>query len=127
MYVALDCELPPRPGSVREARHAVEAAVVHLCSHDALHGLLVIVSELATNAVEHARSEFRVRVVVEDERHSTIVRIEVGDADPRRPVLRQRDGTEEAGGGLALVQALSARWGIEHAASGKIVYAEVPC
>ncbi|MFC8450832.1 ATP-binding protein [Kitasatospora sp. NPDC057223] len=72
----------------------------------------LLLSELVTNAVEHARVPsgrlIKVRFCVTGGR----LRAEVHDASPQRPVVRPRAAAdEEAGRGLLLVGALSARWG----------------
>jgi anti-sigma regulatory factor (Ser/Thr protein kinase) len=81
----------------------------------------IIASELATNAVRHARSPFRVRV----SRTRAGFRIAVSDASSDRPEHIMRDDYEFGGRGVRLVAALSAAWGTEHEAGGKTVWAEV--
>ncbi|WP_086824839.1 ATP-binding protein [Streptomyces sp. NRRL B-24572] len=85
----------------------------------------LIVSELVTNAVLHARTcGSSVRAVVtrvQDDR----VQVAVTDLDQRPPVLVQAGPDEEGGRGLALVAALSECWGCEHRHWGKRVWAEL--
>lgn len=85
--------------------------------------VILVVSELATNAILHARSEFEVGLVYLGER----VRIEVLDDNPRLPTFEAtiHDGAH-SGRGLGLVRALAARWGIEsHLGHGKTVWCEI--
>jgi anti-sigma regulatory factor (Ser/Thr protein kinase) len=90
--------------------------------------LLLILSELAANAVQHTRSglvggTFAVRLVIHPDR----VRVEVRDNGPlgrRVPVLRVAALNAERGRGLLLVQTLAHTWG--HLPTGSGVYAEVP-
>jgi CheY-like chemotaxis protein len=84
---------------------------------------LLVVSELVTNAVLHARSSAELRLVPGEE----TLRIEVADegrAGPD-PVLASAD--DEHGRGLLLVAVLSAAWGTEaRTDGGKVVWADVP-
>lgn len=104
------CTYVPQVASVREARRFVEGVLAASCTpgvpalaDDA--GLLV--SELAANAVLHARSEFDVAVyeVVDG------VRVSVRDRSSALPVLTAPSATAMSGRGLALVQTLASRWG----------------
>lgn len=54
-------------------------------------------------------------------------RVEVTDPDPRVwPVLREATGACESGRGLALLEAVSTRWGVEQGPGGKTVWCELP-
>lgn len=81
----------------------------------------LIVSELATNAVVHAGSGFRVRV----SRAEVGIRVEVHDPSPRPPVVRRPEPGTIGGRGLAIVERLARAWGCEPTSAGKIVWAEV--
>lgn len=101
---------PPEVSAVRQARRFVESAVaasgiagVESLADDA--GLLV--SELAANAVLHARSDFDIAVY---EVHDG-VRVSVRDRSQALPVLVAPSSTAMSGRGLALVQTLAAAWG----------------
>ena len=82
---------------------------------------MIVVSELASNALLHATCPFRVSV----RRCDSVVRIEVQDLSPALP--RRCDVAVDAlgGRGIALVAALSTRWGTEPAPDGKVVWAEL--
>jgi serine/threonine-protein kinase RsbW len=126
-YVALDCELPPLATSATEARRATRAALATMCDAATLDALAIVVTELATNAIDHAGSAFRLRVVVEEGEASLIVRIEVTDRDQRHPTKSAMRNDELRGRGLHLIEELTARWGVESLPAGKRVYAELPC
>jgi hypothetical protein len=82
----------------------------------------LVVTELATNAVLHARSAFSVSLALS----RNVIRISVGDTVP----LGQPGGDgwphAEPGHGLGVVAAIAARWGFERLDSGKAVWAELP-
>jgi hypothetical protein len=82
---------------------------------------LCVASELATNAVVHARHPFIVRLDVGE-----TLRIEVTDGSPRAPIVRSPPPDAENGRGLLIVSQLSTRWGVDWIADCKVVWAEVP-
>jgi anti-sigma regulatory factor (Ser/Thr protein kinase) len=83
--------------------------------------LVLIGSELVTNAVLHARTELTLTLELRDGR----VRISVEDRSNAPPTLRHYQADALTGRGLGVVAALSDRWGISTAADGKVVWAEV--
>lgn len=82
----------------------------------------LLVSELATNAVRHASSPFRVSVT----RTDTTVRISVEDLGSSGPHLHAPDVDRLGGRGVALVEAMSLTWGVDAAPEGKVVWCELP-
>ncbi|MCW2623048.1 MAG: putative anti-sigma regulatory factor, serine/threonine protein kinase [Frankiales bacterium] len=114
--------LAPVTSSVGAARRflveSLEAWGVPHLEWDAVQ----VVSELATNAVMHARSEFTVVLSLEDD----LLRIEVHDQDERLPHRRHFDVHATTGRGLALVSTLSRSWGALPASGGKVVWCLVP-
>ena len=73
--------------------------------------LVLMLSELATNAVRHAATEYVVSVRVADGgRH---VLVEVSDAAGGYPVPQEQAGDAPHGRGLHIVQTLADAWGIE--------------
>ncbi|HSZ39130.1 MAG TPA: ATP-binding protein [Trebonia sp.] len=83
----------------------------------------LLVSELVTNAVKHARSAARLRVQAEDR----VVRVEVADDGPGQPVPRRAD--VHGGYGLWLVDCLAWSWGTtrrENGQDGKTVWFTLP-
>ncbi len=74
----------------------------------------VIVSELATNCIRHARTGFVVTVDEQDE----ALRVEVTDSGAGVPALLSPGPREPTGRGLQLVQALSDAWGLVPAPRG---------
>jgi len=79
----------------------------------------LITSELATNAVRHARSPFRVSL----SRTTSEMRIAVRDGSTARPRQRYADTAHGGGRGIALVAALSQAWDTEIEVDGKTIWA----
>ncbi|MFF7192611.1 ATP-binding protein [Streptomyces sp. NPDC008079] len=87
----------------------------------------LVLSELLTNAVCHARPPYGREIETRCEREGGGVRIEVHDASEKRPVLRKVPTDAEEGRGLALVEAITgAQWGVsKREGVGKLVWAVV--
>jgi hypothetical protein len=81
----------------------------------------IVVAELATNAVLHARSEF----IVALSSHGDAVRVSVRDASARLPAPQDPTPSSISGRGLVLVAAVAQRWGTELLPDGKVVWAEL--
>ena len=118
---------PARPSRVREARRQAACAARRWGLDAASSAALVlVVSELVTNAVTHARTPPGRQVEVTLTREEAAVRVAVRDADPTPPTPRRPTADAEGGRGLLLVAHLSRRWGVEQLVVGKTVWAEVP-
>ncbi|MFD7667525.1 ATP-binding protein [Streptomyces sp. NPDC059788] len=124
---------PALESSVPQARHAVRDLLIRRrvpVAEETVDALLLIVSELVTNAVQHAAllsPEITVEVTVGAKR----IRAAVEDDHPYRPKALQADEGDIGGRGLWLVKMLTAEAGggcdVEHTASGgKAVWAELP-
>jgi anti-sigma regulatory factor (Ser/Thr protein kinase) len=81
----------------------------------------IVVAELATNSVVHARSEFIVAVSSGDDN----ARVSVRDASKTLPTVQDPGPYSISGRGLMLVAAISQRWGVEMITDGKVVWAEL--
>ncbi len=81
---------------------------------------MLCVSELVTNALDHAVPPYEMRIVRACDR----LRVEVADATVLWPVLRPMSPMAVRGRGMFLVQCTATRWGVEATASGKTVWAE---
>ena len=82
----------------------------------------LVVTELATNAVLHARSAFSVSLVLS----GGAIRISVGDTVPLGPTGVDKQLAAASGHGLGVVAAMATRWGVQTVPSGKAVWAELP-
>lgn len=110
------------PAHVRLARSFVARTLREWKLGALVDDAQLVVSELASNAVLHARSEVRVTLRSDGE---FWVRIELRDDNPRLPVpvAFSHDGT--SGRGLSMVDALSTSWGVGRQGGGKTVWAEL--
>lgn len=82
---------------------------------------VLLVSELVTNAVLHARSPFRVLV----EPRAEAIRVEVHDGSPVPPRMHMFAPTSATGRGLRLLDRLAQTWGVTPMSDGKCVWFEV--
>jgi len=114
----LEKSFAAEPASIRQARCFVVDALANVGADTETVKLLT--SELATNAVVHAQTEFRVRVRAGDER----VRVEIINDEPEL-LLAMREPSERGGYGLRLVKSLSTDWGAESHRDEKVVWFEV--
>ena len=119
-------ELDGDPDAPSRGRHAATAVLESWgCGPDTREDLLLVVSELVTNAVVHGAEPIRVTMVCSRGR----VRVEVTDGaagvsphgNPRPPT------SAEAGRGLSVVTRLALAWGWRASpGAGKTVWAELP-
>jgi anti-sigma regulatory factor (Ser/Thr protein kinase) len=106
--------------SVRDVRRFVARAIGGwdaVAAEDAA----LLASELATNAVIHAGTPYRVRVV----HGRDTVRVEVADGSTATARRRHYSDTAGTGRGIGMVEDLAADWGIDVAADGKVVWFEL--
>jgi anti-sigma regulatory factor (Ser/Thr protein kinase) len=84
--------------------------------------VLLVVSELVTNALVHTGGQVRLDLTVFNGR----LRVAVADNSPRTPVRPTNIGWEATGGrGILLVEAMSAAWGTVPVSGGKQVWSEI--
>jgi anti-sigma regulatory factor (Ser/Thr protein kinase) len=110
-------QLPVSPASARMAREM--AREVTGPPEDAR--IALIVTELVTNAISHAEAAPWFSIDADAAR----VRVEVFDNGPGRPRITRVDATATSGRGVALVDAVADRWGVDPSPGGKTVWAEV--
>jgi anti-sigma regulatory factor (Ser/Thr protein kinase) len=112
---------PAVPESVAAARRFTRAALTrHGIDSEIIETALLLVSELATNAIVHATSTIRIRVQVGEE-----IRVEVRDANDDAPVVGELGPEQESGRGLAIVATLADQWDWAPRDSGKVVWFEL--
>ena len=113
---------PPEPAIVASVR-SFAADRLHTLELSALRDdVELLLTELITNVIIHARTEFEVRL----EASGAGVRVEVMDGNPTMPAAGTLTATALSGRGLTLVQSMSTRWGAHRTtAGGKTVWFEV--
>ncbi|MEV0176338.1 SpoIIE family protein phosphatase [Streptomyces sp. NPDC050803] len=88
----------------------------------ATDAVLLVVSELVTNALVHTDGQVRLDLTLVNSR----LRVSVADTSPRSPVKPTSIGWEATGGrGILLVEAMSAVWGTVPVSGGKQVWSEI--
>jgi anti-sigma regulatory factor (Ser/Thr protein kinase) len=114
-------DLPPTTASVPEARRFVRARLVDGAAD--IDTATLLVSEVVTNAILHARSTVTLTVDVAD----AVVRITVRDGSPVQPRVHPFSPTSATGRGLLLLDRLAQRWGVDPdpVTGGKVVWFEV--
>ncbi|MEU8922932.1 ATP-binding protein [Kitasatospora sp. NPDC048545] len=121
--------LPRHRSSVSSARLLLRDFLIGVPGGlELLPGGLLVLSELVTNAVVHARVSKGRRIAIRFESVCDHVRMEVHDASSERPVIRRSTSVDHVSGrGLCLVEALSVEWGCQARPEGigKIVWALV--
>jgi hypothetical protein len=110
--------LPPESSTVGVATDLVDIACDTWHMPELLAPSRVIMSELVTNAIEHAGTQICAAVW----RRGPGLHLSVRDRDPRLPRLLAR-ATGERGRGLRTVDGKSAAWGAMATHDGKMVWA----
>jgi anti-sigma regulatory factor (Ser/Thr protein kinase) len=117
------CIFSGHPEEVRSVRAFVGLAVFGCPVADEV---VLLASELATNAIAHTASgmdgTFVVRVLVQD----GWLRTEISDlGSDTAPSVRPSGPPDESGRGLRLVDMLASRWGFQGGPSGRVVWFEM--
>jgi anti-sigma regulatory factor (Ser/Thr protein kinase) len=87
---------------------------------DNVEDIVLVVSELVTNALLHGHGTPVVRLVDDADQ----IRVEVCDDSPLLPVSHRV--TPTSGLGLRVVEQLSSAWGASRRGRGKVVWCELP-
>lgn len=104
------------------AMRAWAGSLLRDMSEDVRLDVLLVCTELASNAYEHAEGPRAVRV----QRHTDFVRVEVDDHTPAElPQLGQSRLGDSRGRGLLLISQLARCWGTREFSGGKTIWAEV--
>jgi anti-sigma regulatory factor (Ser/Thr protein kinase) len=114
--------LPPAPTSPREARERAARELQGWGDSDARYAVILLISELVTNAVVHARSTVTIDLDVSDDGP---VHVNVHDESTVRPTPRRHQADRPGGRGMHLLESLAARWGVEESVTGKSIWFEV--
>ena len=114
-------EFLPDSAAPGDARRMSRQALVDWELEDFAPVVELLVSEVVTNAVRHAASEGEIQLHV----HEHVLRVEVTDAVGGRPQPRHPAPEDPSGRGLAIVESVASRWGVEPLPVGKTVWFEL--
>ncbi|MDR6975018.1 PAS domain-containing protein/anti-sigma regulatory factor (Ser/Thr protein kinase) [Streptomyces sp. 3330] len=110
------------PDAVMHARRFTARTLRRWKVPEAADAVLLVVSELVTNALVHTQGPVRLDLVLRGDR----VRVSVSDSSPRAPAKPVIVDWEATGGrGLLLVEAMSDAFGSVPVAGGKQVWSEI--
>jgi two-component sensor histidine kinase len=123
-------EIRPDPAEVGRARRWARSRLAGSgieADEPLAETLILLISELVTNAVVHTGCPAVLRLSLPDVPGEPMgtVRLEVADASCRPPVPRHAEGDETNGRGLELVDGLADRWGWNPEGAGKSIWCEV--
>ncbi|MFD8569704.1 ATP-binding protein [Streptomyces sp. NPDC057694] len=102
-----------------QARHTAARFVAEHCPWADADAVLLVVSELVTNAARHTGALARLRLRSD----AGGLAVEVEDADPRAPVPRTPDLGGGGGFGWHMVERLAEQLSVRPAADGKCIAA----
>jgi anti-sigma regulatory factor (Ser/Thr protein kinase) len=115
-------EFPASPGSAAAARRFVEGTLQRQgWSPSDVDTVLLLTSEVVTNAVVHARTKVLLQVRLSPD----TIRVEVDDHGTGEAVLAVADVDDVRGRGLRIVDALADRWGDDRACGRHCVWFEL--
>jgi hypothetical protein len=129
--------LPEGYGAVSDSRRFTSQALTEFSwlppadpvARTAAEDVVLLVSELVTNACRHGAAPYRLTLRTHDGPATHLaLRIEVSDADPTPPVLCGQHRLDLPGGhGMRLVGLLARDWGVQQHrdGSGKTVWLEI--
>ncbi|MGN6251084.1 MAG: SpoIIE family protein phosphatase [Marmoricola sp.] len=116
---ALTRRLRPAVGIAADARAVVE---LHLrdwgVPERVVTDMVLMASELATNAFQHGRPPIDLRLLRSD--HEVV--LELHDRSAARPAQRTARQDEASGRGLEIVANVADRWGVRSTGAGKVVW-----
>ncbi|MBA9050325.1 MULTISPECIES: SpoIIE family protein phosphatase [Streptomyces] len=115
-------DFPVEPTSVGQARKVTSARLTQWRLDELSFSAELIVSELVTNAIRHARPPTALRLIRAENR----LICAVTDHSSTSPHMRRARLGDEGGRGLFLVAQFAPRWGTRYTADGKVIWAELP-
>jgi anti-sigma regulatory factor (Ser/Thr protein kinase) len=117
----LDAGIDAMPSNIAPLRRVVTDTLQDWDVSSVIDDIVLIVSELVTNAVRYDGPRVDLHVQLRD----GVLRVVVHDGASAPDPKRGRDDDDEGGRGLQIVEALARRWGIQPVPNGKNVWAEL--
>ncbi|MFI5613671.1 ATP-binding protein [Amycolatopsis sp. NPDC051903] len=118
-HTSAECLLPETVAGLAAARDFTRTALTGWGLLTLADDAVLVVSELATNAVLHGAGAASLRL----SHAGSVVRIEVADESAAVPA--KRSSGADGGWGLRLVELLSLAWGVTPTAGGKVVWCDL--
>jgi serine phosphatase RsbU (regulator of sigma subunit)/anti-sigma regulatory factor (Ser/Thr protein kinase) len=113
--------LAASPANVSHARQWVTRRLDACGAQDAIDIVVLLTSEIVTNAIVHAQTPLTLRV----EPVEGGVRVAVSDGDPEVPAMGEFNLHSSGGRGMALLDTLAEDWGVQVERNGKTVWFDV--
>jgi anti-sigma regulatory factor (Ser/Thr protein kinase) len=104
----------PAPSSARAARRFVDGALADAGFRGDLDTVLLLVSEVVSNAVRHAGTPFHLHLELEGDE----VTVTVADASSQAAQVKDPGPTATSGRGMFIVEQLANRWGMKATPDG---------
>lgn len=115
------------PASAALVRRSIaEDLARHHVAPDCVDDVVLVASELVSNAVVHTTAPPETELNVRWEVRPDSVVVEVIDSSPALPQRRPAPDTAGRGRGLFIVAALALDWGVRRTSTGKQVWARMP-
>ena len=112
---------PPTPESVGRARQFIRRTLASWGADGLDDDVRAVTSELATNALLHARTPFTLTLTLDGD----LLRLTLADGSTGRPRMRRFDSAESTTGrGLRMVARLTQAWGVRDQLGGKAVWCD---
>jgi Histidine kinase-like ATPase domain len=109
------------PESVGRARRFAARTLSSWGAQQLEDDVRVVATELATNALLHARTDFTLGITLDGD----LLRLNLADGSAAQPRMRRFDSAESTTGrGLRMVAELAQAWGVEKDGAGKAVWCE---
>jgi len=112
----------PEAAVTRQIRRTLRALLVGWgLAAEVVEDALLVVEELVTNVVDHARTRFLLAVRLTDQ----VLHVSVRDDATGLPELRPFDPDAARGRGLLVIASVAQRWGCDRHEHGKTVWADL--
>jgi anti-sigma regulatory factor (Ser/Thr protein kinase) len=102
------------PGAPAAARRYVRETLAGL-PRDVVEAVTLMVSELATNCVRHANTDFTLSI----EQTGRQVRVDIADTGTGQVTRQDPEPADVSGRGLSIVEQLSDTWGVREFVDGE--------
>jgi anti-sigma regulatory factor (Ser/Thr protein kinase) len=110
----------PQPETVAAVRRFLRAALPDV-EPDLVDNATLLASEVAANVVEHARTDYEVRIGLSEHK----LRIAVADGSSVIPAVQELAADADRGRGLRMLSAVADAWGVGETPTGKEVWFEL--